>query len=53
MDMNLAGKVVVITGASTGLGRGIAVKLAQEGARLVIGDISEARHPRGFDEHPN
>lgn len=52
MDMNLAGKVVVITGASTGLGRGIAVRLASEGARLVIGDISEASNPKGFDEQP-
>jgi len=52
MDMNLTGKVVVITGASTGLGRGIALKLASEGARLVIGDISEASNPKGFDEQP-
>lgn len=52
MDMKLAGKVVVITGASTGLGRGIALKLAAEGAHLVIGDISEASNPKGFDEQP-
>ncbi|MFK3972980.1 SDR family NAD(P)-dependent oxidoreductase [Pseudomonas sp. NPDC087358] len=52
MDMKLAGKVVVITGASTGLGRGIALKLAEEGACLVIGDISEASNPKGFDEQP-
>lgn len=52
MDMKLAGKVAVITGASTGLGRGIALKLAEEGAHLVIGDISEASNPGGFDERP-
>lgn len=52
MDMKLAGKVVVITGASTGLGRGIALKLAAEGAHLVIGDISEPSNPKGFDEQP-
>lgn len=53
MDMNLAGKVVVITGASTGLGRGIALRLAEEGASLVIGDINEASHPGGYDEQPD
>lgn len=32
----LEGKVVIVTGASTGLGRSIALKLADEGARLVV-----------------
>jgi meso-butanediol dehydrogenase/(S,S)-butanediol dehydrogenase/diacetyl reductase len=31
------GKVVVITGASRGIGRGIALRFAQEGARVVVG----------------
>uniref|UniRef100_A0A1I7Z164 3-oxoacyl-[acyl-carrier-protein] reductase n=1 Tax=Steinernema glaseri TaxID=37863 RepID=A0A1I7Z164_9BILA len=31
-----AGKSVIITGASSGIGRGVAVYLAQEGAQLVI-----------------
>jgi NAD(P)-dependent dehydrogenase (short-subunit alcohol dehydrogenase family) len=35
----MAGKVVVITGAARGIGRGCAELLAHEGARLVIGDI--------------
>jgi NAD(P)-dependent dehydrogenase (short-subunit alcohol dehydrogenase family) len=52
MDMKLTEKVVVITGASTGLGRGIALKLAEEGAFVVIGDINEASNPGGFDEQP-
>ena len=29
-------KVVVVTGASRGIGRGIALKFAQEGAHLVV-----------------
>jgi 3-oxoacyl-[acyl-carrier protein] reductase len=34
--MDLAGKVAIVTGASRGIGRAIALKLAQEGANLVV-----------------
>lgn len=34
--MNVAGKVVVVTGASRGIGRGLALHLAKAGASLVI-----------------
>jgi 3-oxoacyl-[acyl-carrier protein] reductase len=37
----LNGKVAVITGASSGLGRAIALRFASEGASLVLGDIDE------------
>lgn len=53
MNMELDGKVVVITGASTGFGRGIAEKMAAEGARVVIGDLKEEANPDGFDERPD
>ncbi|MCK9563136.1 MAG: SDR family oxidoreductase [Bacteroidales bacterium] len=36
MDLNHAGKVVVITGATANIGRGIALDFAAEGARLVL-----------------
>src|SRR5579859_1434001 len=36
MDAHLKGKVVLITGASGGIGSGIARKFADEGARLVL-----------------
>ena len=36
MNTDLAGKVVVITGASGGIGSAIAKKFAEEGARLVL-----------------
>ena len=35
------GKVAVITGGASGIGRGIAEALAREGARLVLADIDE------------
>ncbi|CAH2894497.1 MAG: Oxidoreductase, short-chain dehydrogenase/reductase family [uncultured Paraburkholderia sp.] len=37
MSTNIAGKIVVITGASSGLGEATARLLAQQGARLVLG----------------
>ncbi|MDB6087805.1 MAG: family oxidoreductase, partial [Gammaproteobacteria bacterium] len=35
----LAGNVAVVTGASSGIGRAIALTFAQEGARVVLADI--------------
>jgi NAD(P)-dependent dehydrogenase (short-subunit alcohol dehydrogenase family) len=37
----LAGKIAVVTGASSGIGRAIAIAFAGEGASVVIADISE------------
>lgn len=39
--MRLEGKVAVITGAATGIGRATAVRFAQEGARVVFGDVND------------
>lgn len=38
----LEGKIAIITGAGSGIGRASALRFAAEGARLVIGDKSEA-----------
>ena len=40
--MRLTGKIAIITGAASGIGRASALRFAAEGARLVIGDKSEA-----------
>ena len=38
----LADQVAIVTGAAQGIGRGIALVLADAGARVVIGDIQDA-----------
>lgn len=39
----LSGKVVIVTGAGSGIGRATALRLAEEGARLVVNDVYEDR----------
>src|ERR1700746_3621830 len=41
MSSLLAGKTAVVTGASSGIGRAIAISFASEGASVVVADITE------------
>ncbi|MFT5684252.1 MAG: NAD(P)-dependent dehydrogenase (short-subunit alcohol dehydrogenase family) [Myxococcota bacterium] len=49
---NLHGKVAVITGAASGLGRGLAEVLAAEGCRLALVDVHAERLAEVAAEHP-
>ena len=42
MPQSLEGKVAIITGAGSGIGRAAALLFAREGARLVLGDKTDA-----------
>ncbi|KAI6088392.1 3-oxoacyl-reductase [Hypoxylon rubiginosum] len=41
MPLDLAGKVILLTGAASGIGRGTAIKLHELGAILTITDVNE------------
>lgn len=43
---NFSGKVVVVTGAASGMGRDLALQLADKGARVAISDMN----PTGLEE---
>src|SRR5690242_7450851 len=47
---DLNGKVAVVTGGASGIGRGIAEALRNEGAQLVIADIEDGALQRAADE---
>jgi len=48
----VAGKTAIVTGAGRGIGRGIALLLAKEGARVVVCDIGASLQGEGADANP-
>jgi pyridoxal 4-dehydrogenase len=42
MSRRFESKVAIVTGAAQGIGKAIAVRLAQEGARVVVADVNAA-----------
>jgi len=48
----VAGKTAIVTGAGRGIGRGIAMLLAKEGARVVVCDIGASLEGEGSDAGP-
>lgn len=51
MERLLAGKTAVVTGASSGNGRGIAMRLAEHGADVVVADVRETPRLGGTPTH--
>ena len=48
--MELEGKVAVITGGASGIGKGTALAMARSGADIVIADVHDKRLEEARDE---
>lgn len=53
MDLGLSGRVVIVTGGASNLGRAITLGFAAEGARVVIADIDDEQAKKVAAEAPS
>jgi 2-hydroxycyclohexanecarboxyl-CoA dehydrogenase len=53
VDLGLTGRVVIVTGGASNLGRAITLGFASEGARVVIADVDEAQAKKVASEAPS
>ena len=49
----LKGKTAIITGASRGIGKGIALKFAEQGANIAFTHISSEENAKALEEELN
>lgn len=53
MDLGLTGRVVIVTGGASNLGRAITLGFAAEGARVVVADLDAAQARKVESEAPS
>ena len=53
MDLGLSGKLVIVTGGASNLGRAITLGFAKEGARVVIADVDDEQARKVESEAPS